>query len=133
MFEWRQEFCVGIGSIDGQHQNLFRIARELSDAMMAGQGRQTLARTLDRLVQYTSVHFAHEERLMQDHKYPAFAAHKAEHDALTNKALELQKNFEQGRVAMSVEVLQFLKSWLEHHIQQIDRAYAPFLRSKQVA
>jgi hemerythrin len=133
MFEWRREFSVGIGSIDGQHQNLFRIARELSDAMMAGQGRQTLARTLDRLVQYTSVHFAHEERLMQEHNYPAFAAHKAEHDALTKKALELQKNFEQGRVAMSVQVLQFLKSWLEHHIQQVDRAYAPFLRSKEVA
>jgi len=133
MFEWRQEFSVGIGSIDGQHQNLFRIARELSDAMMAGQGRQTLARTLDRLVQYTAVHFAHEEHLMQEHRFPGFAAHKTEHDALTKKATELQRNFEQGRVAMSVEVLQFLKSWLEHHIQQVDHAYAPFLRSKAVA
>ena len=64
MFDWKREYSVGIGSIDGQHQNLFAIARELYAAMGAGQGKTAVGRILDRLIHYTSVHFAHEERLM---------------------------------------------------------------------
>ena len=133
MFEWQQEFSVGIPSIDGQHQNLFKIARELHDAMSKGHGRQASGLLLDRLVQYTTVHFAHEERLMQQHRYPAYPAHKAEHDALTKKVIDFQKEFEQGRVSLTVELLHFLKGWLEHHIKESDQRYSPFLKAKAVA
>ena len=30
MFEWKNEYAIGIGSIDAQHQNLFAIGRELT-------------------------------------------------------------------------------------------------------
>lgn len=133
MFEWQPEFGVGINSIDGQHQNLFRIGRELHTAMTAGKGRQVTGPILDRLVQYTTVHFAHEERLMQQFRYPDYAAHKAEHDGLTKKVLAFQADFNHGRAAMTVELLQFLKGWLEHHIRESDARYSPFLRSKAVA
>jgi hemerythrin len=133
MFEWQQEFSVGISSIDGQHRNLFRIAGELYSAMGAGQGRLAIRRILDQLVQYTSVHFANEERLMQQHGYPGYAAHKAEHDALTRKVLDFQSDYEKGRILMTVELLQLLKAWLVHHIQESDAAYGPYLRAKAVA
>ena len=57
MFEWNNRYSVQIGSIDAQHQTLFRLAEELHTAMSAGQGKSVLSRTLDRLVQYTMVHF----------------------------------------------------------------------------
>ena len=116
---------MNIGSIDAQHQNLFAMGRELYAAMSTGQGKNVLARLLDRLVQYTVVHFAHEERLMQLHRYPDFARHKAEHDALTKRVLEFQAEFNAGRATMAVQVLQFLKTWLEMHIKGSDFAYAP--------
>src|ERR1035438_882051 len=78
MFKWKNEYVVGIGSIDAQHQGLFAIGRELYAAMTAGQGKSVLARILARLVQYTTVHFAHEERLMQLYHYPDFAKHRSE-------------------------------------------------------
>ena len=78
MFEWNNNYSVAIPSVDAQHRNLFAIARELHAAMDAGQGKASLGRILDRLVQYTTVHFAHEERLLRMHNYPDFAAHKAE-------------------------------------------------------
>jgi len=40
---------------------LFGLADELYNAMTAGRGKLALAHILDRLVQYTKVHFAHEE------------------------------------------------------------------------
>jgi len=133
MFEWNASYSVNIGSIDAQHQNLFAIGRELYAAMNAGQGKSVVAKILDRLIQYTVVHFAHEERLMKVHNYKDYAAHKAEHDALTRQVLQFQRDFQNGRAAMSIQLLQFLKDWLSHHINGSDKKYAPALQEKAVA
>jgi hemerythrin-like metal-binding protein len=133
MFEWKPQYSVQIPSIDGQHQNLFRVAGELYAAMSAGQGKAATSRILDRLVQYTSVHFAHEERLMRLHDYPALAAHQAEHEALTKRVLAFQADLQAGRATITVQLLHFLKDWLEKHIAGSDQKYAPYLRDKAVA
>jgi hemerythrin-like metal-binding protein len=129
MFEWKPQFSVGIKSIDGQHQNLFAIARELYGAMSSGQGKQAVGQILSRLAHYTAIHFAHEERLLQTSNYPGLAKHKLEHQRLTERVQAFQADFEAGRVALSVQLLQFLRDWLEHHIQTEDTAYAPHLKA----
>jgi hemerythrin len=132
MFEWKSQYSVHIPSIDGQHQNLFRMAEDLYGAMAAGQGKLALGKILDRLVQYTKVHFAHEERLMSLHRYPGMAEHVAEHQALTRQVVDFQTDFESGKALMTIQVLQFLKDWLKHHIAESDQKYAPFLKEKAV-
>jgi hemerythrin-like metal-binding protein len=131
MFEWNNSYSVGITSIDAQHQNLFAMGRELHTAMSNGQGKASLAKILDRLVQYTSVHFAHEERLMRLADYPELAEHTAEHALLTKKVAQFQKDFEAGRAVMTVQLLQFLKDWLHHHINGSDQKYTPHLKRVQ--
>jgi len=133
MFEWKPQYSVHMSSIDGQHQNLFRLAEELYAAMSAGQGKESLSGVLSRLVQYCSVHFAHEERLMLVHGYPDLAAHQAQHAALIKKVLKFQSDFDAGHVAMTVHLLQFLKDWLQEHIAVSDQKYAPYLIAKAVA
>ena len=127
MFEWNPEYSVHIQSIDAQHQNLFAIGRELYAAMSAGQGKLAVGRIIDRLVQYTIVHFAHEERLMKQYHYPDLAAHKAEHDALSARVAAFQQSFHSGHVTMAVQVLQFLRDWLEEHIKGSDAGYVPYM------
>ena len=133
MFEWKNDYATGIGSIDAQHQTLFALGRELYGAMSAGQGKLVMARILDRLVQYTNVHFAHEERLMRLHAYPDFVAHKAQHDALLKRVLTFQQEFAAGRATMAVQVLQFIKDWLEGHINHSDQAYTECLKAHKAA
>ncbi len=133
MFEWKQEYAVNIGSIDTQHQKLFALGRELYTAMSAGQGKSVLGRILDRLVAYTAVHFAYEEGLMKLHQYPDFVKHKAEHDALVKQVVAFQTDFNSGRATMAVQVLQFIKGWLEKHIMNSDFAYIPCLKAQKVA
>jgi hemerythrin len=70
---------------------------------------------------------------MQLHGYPDFAKHKAEHDALTSQVLSFQAEFDGGRASMAVQVLQFLKDWLEKHIKGSDFNYTPYLKAKKVA
>ncbi len=133
MFEWKEEYSIGIGSVDAQHRSLFGLAGELYAAMASGQAKAALARILDRLVQYTTMHFAHEERLMRLHQYPDLEAHLAEHAALTKRVLTFQEDYQRGNLMMTVQLFTFLKNWLEHHIQGADRKYAPYLKAKQVA
>jgi len=133
MFEWKTEYATGIGSVDAQHQTLFALGRELYAAMSSGQGKAVMGRILDRLVRYTQVHFAHEERLLQVHGYADFVAHKALHDALVKRVLSFQTEFKAGRATMAVQVLQFLKDWLEGHIMQSDMAYTGKLKAGRAA
>ena len=127
MFSWSEEYSVSFAEIDQQHRRLFELAGELHAAMLAGSGKQVLARTLDSLIGYTKTHFFHEERLMQARQYPGYSAHKAEHEALTRNVLQFQKDFLSGKQAMSVQLLQFLKRWLQAHIAQTDRKFGLYL------
>ncbi len=133
MFEWKNEYSVGIESIDEQHKKLFAIGRELYEAMSAGRGKASLALVLDRLVQYTAVHFVHEERMMRMYDYPDFLKHKMQHDELTKRVLKFQKDFEGGMASMTVQLLEFLRDWLEGHIRVSDFAYIPCLKPKATA
>ena len=133
MFDWKPAYSVQIGSIDGQHQELFRLAAKLHSAMSSGQSNAILAGLLDSLVQYTRVHFQQEEQMMQRANYPNFAAHKEQHEALLRRVHELQNQLADGRVTMSIDVLHFLKNWLEKHIMGTDQQYVPYLKAKSVA
>jgi hemerythrin len=133
MFEWKPAYSVQIHSIDNEHRNLFAIGRELHAAISAGHGTKSISGILDRLLQYTAVHFAHEERLLELHAYPGLAAHRIEHQALTERVVEFRRAFDEGRAAMSVQVLQFLRDWFDHHIKGSDHHYAPYLRERAVA
>ena len=133
MFEWNAAWNVGIGSIDAQHQDLFAIARELQDAIANSQSKAKMSKTLDRLIRCTTAHFADEERLMRLVDYPGLESHKGEHEALTLRVLEWRRDVAAGRNRVSVQVLQFLRTWMQQHIQHSDAAYAPYLKQTKVA
>ena len=130
MFQWKQEYSVGYAQIDEQHKRLFELADQLHQAMTAGKGKEVLGKTLSNLIAYTKGHFATEERLMQKHKYSDYAAHKAAHDGLTARVVQFEKEFAAGRSAMTVDVLQFLRDWLTHHIGETDQKIAAYLKSQ---
>lgn len=133
MFEWSTSYATGIGTIDAQHQMLFQIAGKLHEAMGEGQGKAALNAILDRLLQYTESHFAHEERLLSSNNYPDLAAHKAKHAALCQQVREFQARYRAGQSTLTIQVLQFLKSWLVEHIQKTDLQYVPFVTRQSVA
>ena len=130
LFAWKQEYCVGRAEIDTQHKRLFQLADQLHAAMSAGKGNDVLAKTLGELIDYTKLHFAAEERLMVQSHYPEYLAHKAKHDNLAGQVVEFQKSFVAGKASMSIQLLQFLKDWLAHHIGETDRKVAQHLKNQ---
>jgi hemerythrin len=133
MFEWKPEYSVHIPEIDAQHQRLFAMAAQLHAAMAEGKGKAVLEKSLARLVDYTKVHFAAEERFMGKYGYPQSGEHKTEHDKLTAQVLDLQKRFRAGEPTLSLSLMMFLKNWLEHHIAGSDQQYSTYIRGKLAA
>ena len=41
-----------------------------------------------------------------------------------------KKGFDEGKVLLSIDVIDFLKDWLINHIQGSDKKYGPFLNEK---
>ena len=130
MFAWKESYAIGVKEIDAQHKHLFKLAEDLHAAMNAGKATAALQEVFTKLVAYTKTHFAAEERLMQKCGYSGFAAHKAKHDELTQKVVDLQQKFQAGTAMLSVETMQFLSQWLQHHIGGTDRQYVPFVAGR---
>jgi hemerythrin len=129
LFPWKEEYCVGIGIIDSQHKHLVELLNAVYDASKVGKGREVLGKALEDLITYTTVHFATEEDYMKLHAYPDYEAHHAEHCALTEKVQAFWTQWQGRKVALTADVLTFLRDWLTNHILGADRKYGQFLAS----
>jgi hemerythrin len=131
--EWSPAFSVKIKKFDDQHKKLVELLNQLHDAMKSGQGNAMLGVVLQALISYTATHFKEEEQVMQANGYPDLARHKAEHEKLVTKVLDLQKQFQSGSSVLTMTVLSFLKDWLVSHIQGVDKKYGEFLNAKGIS
>lgn len=130
MFTWGSRFCLGIDSIDRQHETLVNYLNQLYDAMLRGETKDAVKPILDGLISYTANHFAYEEKIFAKHAYADATAHRKEHDDLKGKVIAFQKEFDAGKATVSNELMGFLKDWLQGHILGSDKKYAPVLIAK---
>jgi len=126
LMQWNDTLSVGVTEIDAQHKNLVSYLNDLHFAMSQGKGKDILKSLLTRLVAYTQVHFAAEEKYMKQWNYPGYVYHKGEHEAFVKKVADFKEKFENGKVAISIEILNLLKDWVANHIQGTDKKYGPF-------
>jgi len=127
--EWRDELSVGIGEMDRQHMRLVELLNRLHEAMEKGKGNAVKHEAFTAVVTYAKVHFAAEERLLQERGYPDLAAHQRKHSELTSKVAELNERIGAGRMVPSGGLDAFLKDWLVQHILQEDMKYSQFVCS----
>jgi len=123
---WKDFYSVGDPSLDAQHKQILGTINELHEAMQKGKDRAVLRPILDRLLEYTLVHFKHEEQVMQEHEYPDFAHHKVLHDKIRQKTADLR---EHAYLVTGQDLLRFLKEWWVDHIQGQDKNYSPYLEA----
>ena len=126
LIEWKEEYSVSVKRFDADHKKLFSLLNALSDAMAKGHGRFVIQSVLHQLIDYTRQHFAAEEIAMRTVAFPGLASHAAEHRALTAKVEKFAAECGEGKI-ITIDVLYFLRDWLDHHILVTDRKYAEAL------
>lgn len=131
-FEWKQEYSVGIDSIDQQHKKLLGLINQLQTAVDFSTGEQFEREALDQLLDYTKTHFSYEEELMEANGYPDFESHKAQHEKMITRVGEVLAEYEKDRDTAMKNAVIYLKDWLINHINGTDKAYSSFLIGKGV-
>lgn len=129
---WNSKLSVGITEIDNQHMKLVGYINELHDAMKVGKAKDVMAEILQNLVKYTLYHFSLEEKYMTQTVYPGLLAHKKEHSDFVKKVSDFQKSYNDGSAFISIDLLNFLREWITHHILDTDQKYSPYLKDKGI-
>jgi hemerythrin len=129
LIQWTDELSVGIQEIDEQHKVLVGLVNDMHRAIHEHHGTETAREILDRLGDYTRIHFAVEESLMRIFDYPGYDEHKKQHEELIAQFKVYHQKVQSGTAKISFELLHFLKLWLSQHILESDKEYAPHMLS----
>lgn len=127
LLTWSDKYSVGVKSMDNQHKAMIQMLNELYDAMMEGNALCITGPLLQRLVEYTKIHFSSEEQLMEANGYPNLAAHHTRHLQLIDEVEKHIESYERQDLFMPIPLLHFLRDWIATHIQKEDRHYGPFV------
>ena len=129
LITWKNDYSVNIAIIDQQHKKLVELINELHDAMLNKQTKETTGIIIDELIKYTDSHFSTEEKYFEQFNYPDTVNHKRVHNNFVNKVVSFKKDFENGKVLISMEIINYLKEWLLKHILVTDKKYTNFLNN----
>lgn len=133
-FQWKDSYLTHIDELDAQHQKLVALINNLyTDLLNCPEDEKKQAcvnKTLEELVAYSDYHFAAEEKLMQEHEYPAYAEHKQEHEKFKQRVTELMQVQQQSTNALPFPVVVFLRDWLTTHVIHTDKGYGPYLKAR---
>ena len=129
---WTAELKIGISQFDLEHQQMGALINQLHTLMVVKRDRVAADQLTDVLIQVTRTHFASEEALLSELDYPDREPHFQEHSSLIAELRDLQRQFKAGTLS-ALAMPTFLKKWLLEHIQNSDRRYVQFLKSKGIA
>lgn len=121
------EFSVGIAEIDEQHKKIMDYINQVHAAVKKDKPINDIKKILGELVKFTVGHFANEEKYFVQFNYPETKKHKAIHEKLLGRVSGIITQINEGKDVNLIDVLTFLKDWLQTHILIEDKRYAPFL------
>ena len=128
MYEMKPEYYTGIKFIDEEHKMLFDIANRAYELLMnefIPDKYDYIMEVVDELKDYAKYHFDHEETYMQSVKYKRILSQKVAHDDFIEKINQYDSRVvDENQRESLLELLDFLTTWLVHHIFKQDKLIA---------
>ncbi len=133
MFEWNNDYSVGIEEIDKQHKHLIGIGAELMEMVKHYSNEDLYDDVIDaveRMKDYTVYHFATEERMMEQAGFEGLSAHKEEHRRFVEKlnAVDISQ-LDEDQTEFIMDILKFISTWIFKHIIGSDFEYRNTIQS----
>ncbi|MCL2388739.1 MAG: bacteriohemerythrin [Defluviitaleaceae bacterium] len=135
---WNSSFETGNEIVDGDHKEIFSLVEQvLSSSLVTRKDKVEVA--IQFLAEYVVRHFANEELLMDECRYPESMAHKKEHADFIDVAVELQEKFSNdgfllgseennNDLHLSMEINKTVVGWLTKHVMGSDKKMAHYYR-----
>jgi hemerythrin len=125
MIEWKEEYALGIETIDDQHKKLFQIADRIYELIRNDvliDKYDSIIEIINELKDYTVNHFAAEEEYMKSIGYKRLLSQKAAHHDFLHKMGEIELDkIDNGQNVYLLETLDFVVEWLGQHILKEDK------------
>lgn len=120
MLKWKDDYLLGIQTIDEQHKELFRIAERAYNLLKSEyfvDKYNKIVEIIGELKDYTIFHFQEEEKYMLSIKYKRFFAHKIEHDEFIEQLNKVElKDVDENQDKYILDLLEFVVKWINDHI-----------------
>ena len=129
--EWTPEDLVFSRQLDADHRKLFTELEIVRQASENGAGTSPLGLHLWRLSKDLSTHFASEEQLMRESRYPGRSWHQRQHQSGRKKMARLLEARHATGGEECDRALEAFARWLKDHVHLADRMFAAHLRNEQ--
>ena len=132
--QWERAWDIGHREIDAQHRRWVQLFNELEDAFLSENSTDMAdaqQKTFKEILDYTRHHFASEEKFMQNSAYPDIPGHWRLHKEFDKIVYEQYRQFTDGNLVLTSELLSLIKNWLLRHILIEDKKLGQYLANKE--
>lgn len=133
LLTWNHACAVGVKAMDEQHAVLIDTLNEIRLALVRGQGREQVSEALNRLIEFTRMHFASEEQLLEAHGFPGVSAHRDAHRKLLGQIEEAALRTQHQDELHIKSMLLFLREWYMNHMEDVDSLYGRWLNARGIS
>ena len=130
LLKWTMDYSVGVHEFDVEHQKLINIFNELHKAMKERRSESVINKTLNDLLDYTTVHFNTEKKFFAMFNYPKMTEHIKEHNDFLKQIKDFTVKYEKGGAAITIDLMHYIADWIKNHIKGTDKEYTEFFKKK---
>ncbi|MEG0854654.1 MAG: hemerythrin family protein [Angelakisella sp.] len=131
-YQFTKDLETGNPTIDTQHKQLIQAINDLLTACSTGNGRAQIEKTAKFLLDYTSKHFADEEKLQVQSRYPDYLNHKKYHEGFVKVVKDIVAELQASgpSIVLVGKINNAIAGWLINHITKEDVKVAAHIKSK---
>ncbi len=132
LINWNESLTTGIMLIDAQHKILVNKVNYLHECLYQKNSCDNLPILLDELLEYTFYHFETEENLFERYEYSDRESHVLEHNNFRDYINSFLKIEDKNNLLEALNLLSYLKEWIEHHIKEVDMKYVSLFKELNI-
>lgn len=120
LIAWRDEFRLGVESVDVEHREMIELINTFDTSMQEGASQDDVVETLGEIHARISAHFALEEKIMRNAGYEKLATHKADHERLLDRLLDVIDSVDEEGSYERAALSDYLNGWFSVHFRVHD-------------
>jgi hemerythrin len=132
LLTWSHDCIIGVQAMDDQHGILMDTLNELRRMIVRGEERRDICLQLERLIEFTQMHFQSEEQLLRQQRFPDVEEHRNAHHALLTRLYQAREHVSREETVHFSSVLEFLPAWYHQHVEEVDQPYGSWLNERGV-
>ena len=120
LIDWRKDFEVGVAEVDHEHRELIELINSLHELMDDDADHDRVLESLGEIYAQIAAHFALEEKMMRQTRYPALDEHKQDHETLLDELRDIMDEVEDDGTFDERQLSIDLERWFSDHFRTHD-------------